>query len=66
MHGTMFATEEEVWARAMTYLLINIFDDTSAMISWQNYLDNFGWHKTENQLWWKELEAMLLAEGFQI
>lgn len=51
--GIEFATQEEVWARAMTYFLLEAFGDEVARIDWHTNLSDKAWSSTERESWRK-------------
>jgi hypothetical protein len=64
--GIDFATQEEVWARAMTYFFLESFTDETARLEWHEYLEEYAWNKSEVEWWNEELREMLWASQFQI
>jgi hypothetical protein len=64
--GIDFATQEEIWARAMTYFFLDLFGDDVGRIDWHINLDDKAWSRQECDSWQQELEIMLRSAGFNL
>ena len=58
--------QEEMWARAITYWLLDYLDDSDARHSWDKNLDVRAGSPQERTSWEQVLSFMLIIEGFQI